>query len=121
MMTTAALGGGPGEATATARQLGVLIADMHAALASTASTATSADAGRWHAAALTTLDTACALTESESAAVLRTRRQEVAAELAVLSSPRAPPSSTGTAICTSGRSCAAARGSSSPISTAIRC
>ncbi|MHA0287657.1 glucosamine kinase [Mycobacterium sp. C3-094] len=86
MMTAAALAADAGETAETAQELGVLVADMHAALASTASTATAADARRWHAAALATLETACALAESDSALVLRTRRAEVAAELAVLSS-----------------------------------
>ncbi|MEH3139795.1 MAG: glucosamine kinase [Mycobacterium kyogaense] len=86
VMTGATLEQDPDASVATARQLGVLVAEMHDALASTASTATSGDADRWHTAALATLETACALSESESVLVLRTRREEVAAELSILSS-----------------------------------
>ncbi|MBX7454016.1 aminoglycoside phosphotransferase [Mycolicibacterium sp. 3033] len=86
MTTAAAIAADPGATAATARQLGTLVADMHAALVSTASIATSADADRWHTAALATLESACALDESGSARVLRERRGEVAAELAILSS-----------------------------------
>ena len=86
MMTAATLAADPDATAATARQLGVLVADMHAALASTASVATSADADRWHAAAFATLEAAGALDGSASARVVRARRADVAAELAILSS-----------------------------------
>lgn len=86
MMTGATLAGDPGATASIVRQLGTLIADMHAALASTASIATSSDADRWHTAASATLEFACALPESASVRVLRARRAEVTAELAILAS-----------------------------------
>ena len=84
MITEAALSADPDATADTARQLGALVADMHSALACTASIATTADTGRWHSAALDTLETACAVVESGSAAMLRARRQQVIEELAVL-------------------------------------
>lgn len=92
MMTAAALTADPTESVRTSHALGVLIADLHSALASTTSTATTADTQRWHAAATATLETACAVGDSVSSAVLSARRAEVSAELAAL------PTLTGTAV-----------------------
>ncbi|WP_277243780.1 glucosamine kinase [Mycolicibacterium obuense] len=86
MMTAATLAADPDATAATARQLGVLVADMHSALAATASTASSADAHRWHMAATALLETACAITGSASAEVLRAHRAQVVEELALLAS-----------------------------------
>lgn len=83
-MTAAALDGDPDAITPTAQALGTLIADLHAALAATASIATETDARRWHRAALDTLETACATGDSAGGAVLRARRAEVASEFGVL-------------------------------------
>ncbi len=83
-MTSAALDRDPDAVTSTAQALGTLIADLHAALASTASTATDADAHRWHRAALATLDTACATGDSVCGTMLRDRRGNVAEEFDVL-------------------------------------
>ncbi|TRW79703.1 aminoglycoside phosphotransferase [Mycolicibacterium sp. 018/SC-01/001] len=86
MTTAATLAADPAATAPTAHRLGVLIADMHAALAATGSTATSADTQRWHEAATATLETACDVADSESSTVLRARRREVVEELAVLTS-----------------------------------
>ena len=67
-----------------AEALGTLIADMHAALAPTAVVATASDAQRWHASALATFKTACALGDFTSVHALRTHRATVLTELEVL-------------------------------------
>jgi maltokinase len=61
-------------ATAT----GVLVADLHAALASTATVASQADADRWHASALESLEIVCETVDSPSALVARQHRAEIA-------------------------------------------
>lgn len=59
MITDAASGRWPDRAVTTARKVGWLIADLHAALAGTTSVASSEDAARWRLAALDLLETAC--------------------------------------------------------------
>ena len=83
-MTAAALDHDPEAIIPTAQALGTLIAELHAALSATVSTAATADADRWHRTALDTLDTACATGDSACGAVLRARRTEVASEFGVL-------------------------------------
>lgn len=62
---------------AAAADVGALVAEMHAALAGTATVASARDAVRWRDAALETLETACSLDDSESIA----RRSEIEAIL----------------------------------------
>ena len=69
---------------AAARDLGFLVADLHAALAGTAAPAGAADACRWRDTALETLETACSSADSVAAALLGSRRGEVADELDAL-------------------------------------
>lgn len=83
-MTSAAGGRDPDAVRPTATALGTLIADLHGALASTALSATDADAHRWHRAAFDTLESACATGDSVCGAMLRTRRAVVAEEFGVL-------------------------------------
>ncbi len=67
--------------TAAATDVGVLIADLHAALASTETRATQQDATRWQANAVETLETVCALDDSPSVLIARSRRTELEAML----------------------------------------
>lgn len=67
--------------TAAATDVGVLIAELHAALASSETRATQQDAARWRTAALGTLETVCALDDSPSVLTARSRRDELAAIL----------------------------------------
>ncbi|MGY4710688.1 glucosamine kinase [Mycolicibacterium sp. CBM1] len=70
---------------AAAAAVGTVIADMHAALAGTATTASAADAQRWRDTALATLDEARTLSVSPTTAVLSDSRVEaILAELGAL-------------------------------------
>jgi maltokinase len=62
---------------AAAADVGVLVAEMHAALSVTVTTASQADADRWCSAAFATLDQAQALSSSATAALLQERREHV--------------------------------------------
>ncbi len=64
-------------ALAAADDVGRLVAELHAALSATASFATREDATRWRDSAFVTLETACALSDSASSAVLSDRRVEI--------------------------------------------
>lgn len=66
----------PAPVVAAAAEVATVIAELHAALAATASTATVADARRWRDAALATLEEARTLCDSPSAAVLHDRQIE---------------------------------------------
>lgn len=81
LVTGAALTGRHDDLIQATRQVGDLIADMHAALASTSGVASADDVARWHRDALATLDTVCALDDSASVRLARERRAEIAAEL----------------------------------------
>ena len=67
----------PAPAVTAAAEVGVLIAELHAALASTATTASQADADRWCEGALTTLKDASGLSDPATAVVLRGRNKEI--------------------------------------------
>jgi maltokinase len=84
MVTAAAGAGRPQAVRPEAQALGTLIADMHAAVASTTAVATEADVLRWHSSALTTLETACALGDFPSVHTLNDHCATVRAELEVL-------------------------------------
>lgn len=58
-------------------QVGTVIAELHAALAGTATTASRADAGRWREAALETLDESRTLSPSPMAELLRDRGAQI--------------------------------------------
>ncbi|GAY19342.1 glucosamine kinase [Mycobacterium sp. shizuoka-1] len=62
--------------TTAVAAVGTVIAELHAALAPTATVATQADADRWCAAAFATLDEAVALSNPATARLLRDRRIE---------------------------------------------
>ena len=84
IVTAAAQARRPQAVRPEAEALGTLIADMHAALAPTAAVATAADAQRWHASAVATFETACALGDFTSVHTLRVHRATALAELEVL-------------------------------------
>lgn len=77
LITEAALTGGHHKLVAAARQVGTLIADMHAALASTRGVPIAADVARWRRDALDTLETVCGLDDSASVLLARERRAEI--------------------------------------------
>jgi maltokinase len=81
LITRAALAQDPAPIVEAATAVGVLVADLHAALASTATTASPQDAERWRDDAMHTLEIACASGDSASAITARTRRHEIAAIL----------------------------------------
>lgn len=81
LITRAALDRDPAPLVEAATALGVLIADLHAALAITATTASEEDAARWRDSALRTLDIVCGLEDSVSVIAARLHRDEIAAEL----------------------------------------
>ena len=67
----------PASAVAAAAEVGIVVAELHAALASTATTASQADADRWREEALTTRNDACGLSTPATAMVLRQRNAEI--------------------------------------------
>ncbi|HTY28247.1 MAG TPA: glucosamine kinase, partial [Mycobacterium sp.] len=67
-----------------AGEVGIVVAELHAALAPTATTASAADAARWRDAAFTTLKEARALGSPVITEVLDTRRDEVEQALGAL-------------------------------------
>jgi maltokinase len=66
---------------AATAQVGGVIAELHAALSSTATVATPQDAGRWRDAGLAILENACALGDSAAVTCARARRNEIEAVL----------------------------------------
>jgi maltokinase len=84
LITNAARDRRPEPLLAAAADVGVLVAELHAALADTAAVASDQDALRWREAAVQTLETACALGESISTATARARRDEIESILAGL-------------------------------------
>jgi len=93
---------------AATAQVGGVIAELHAALSSTATVATRQDAARWRNDGLATLEDACALGDSVAVTCARARRYEIEALLDSLGALAAHRSSKATATCTSARSCTAA-------------
>ncbi len=77
LITDAARDHRPAPAVDAARKVGVLVAELHAALAGTATTATRDDADRWRDTALETLETVCGLVDSASVRSARARRDEL--------------------------------------------
>ncbi len=75
--TAAARARGREPAVSAATDVGHLVAELHAALADTASTASAADARRWRADARAAVEAACAVGDSAGAALLRDRRHDV--------------------------------------------
>ncbi|MHC9292109.1 glucosamine kinase [Mycobacterium sp. LTG2003] len=76
-VTDAARAGRPERVRDAAADVGALVAELHAALAGTASVADRTDVTRWRDAAIETLETAAALSTSVCGTVLRERRAEV--------------------------------------------
>ena len=81
LITGAARGDNPDRALNAGREIGWLIAELHAALAVTASVASVEDATRWRDGALDTLKTVCALPDSPSVLIARQRHDEIAGVL----------------------------------------
>ena len=107
LVTSAAVGRDAAEAVAAAAEVGSLVAELHAALSPTVSLASDQDAARWHADALQVLETACALSDSVSTAILRDHRDRLSSELEILGSagrhrgdrrPRRPSRRSGAAL-----------------------
>ena len=67
----------PAAAVDAATEVGSVVADLHAALAGTATIASAQDAARWCDSAFETLEIVCALPVSASVTVARARRGEV--------------------------------------------
>jgi maltokinase len=76
LITDAARDRLPAPAVEAATEVGHLVAELHAALAGTATVASRRDAARWGDTAFRTLETVCVLSDSASAAVARARRKE---------------------------------------------
>jgi maltokinase len=76
---------------AAAADVGVMVAEMHAALSITVTTASQADADRWCAAAFATLDQAQALSSSVTSALLQERREQIEQILAGLAALAGSP------------------------------
>lgn len=91
LVTDAALTGRHDDLLDAARRVGALVADMHAALASTATVATDEDAARWRDAAVATLDDVCTHGESASMLLARERRREIVDVLDAISSLAGTP------------------------------
>jgi maltokinase len=81
LITAAVSGDYPDRAFNAARKVGWLVADLHAALAGTATVAAEEDAIRWRDAALETLEVVCAMPDSASVTVARQYREEIEATL----------------------------------------
>lgn len=86
LLTAAARDGRVDPLVSAATDLGALVADLHAALAGTATVATPEDAARWRDEALATLEMACTSVDSVSAGLARARHQEIATVLDELGS-----------------------------------
>jgi maltokinase len=81
LITAAAGDRDPAPFTAAASDVGEVIAELHAALSSTAVVASARDARRWRDSALETLGKACELDDSSSIVYARARLDEIAAIL----------------------------------------
>lgn len=77
MITDAVTGDRPDPAVDAALQVGLLVAQLHAALAATASVASREDATRWQDGALAALEVVCTLPDSASVVMARERRGEI--------------------------------------------
>jgi maltokinase len=81
VITDAASDRHPDRALDTARKVGRLVAELHAALAGTAAVATQPDATRWRDAAFDALEVVCALPDSVSVVLAREHRDDIEAVL----------------------------------------
>jgi maltokinase len=81
LITVAAGDRDPAPFTAATADVGEVIAELHAALSSTAVVASARDARRWRDSALETLGKACELDDSSSIVYARARQDEIAAIL----------------------------------------
>ena len=86
LIAGAALDGDTGALTAALAEVGTVVAELHAALSVTATTATRAEAARWRDDALRTLERACAIEDRPSAAYARAHHGDIAAVLDELGS-----------------------------------
>ena len=77
LITDAARDHRPAAAVDAAAEVGSVVAELHGALAGTATVASAQDAARWRDTAIETLELVCALPVSASVAVARARRGEV--------------------------------------------
>lgn len=84
LITAAARDRHPDPLLVAVGEVGRTVAGLHSALAGTASRASRRDAQRWRDAALDTLEIACRVSDSASAAVLNTRRNVIETALGVL-------------------------------------
>ncbi len=81
LITGAAHDGNTGALTAAVSEVGIVVAELHAALSVTATAATGADAARWRDDALRTLERVCAIADCPSAAYARAHRSDIAGVL----------------------------------------
>jgi maltokinase len=81
LITEAASEHRPETVVDTVQHLGALIAEMHACLRTTATSASADDAARWRNSALETLETVCALDDSACVELARARRDDIASAL----------------------------------------
>jgi maltokinase len=77
LVTDAALTGHHDDLTEATGLVGALVADLHAALASTQRVPAARDVARWHRDALATLDEVCGLDDSASVLLVRERRDHI--------------------------------------------
>lgn len=77
LITDAARDRRPGPAVDAAADVGALVAELHAALAGTATTASQGDADRWRDAACQTLQAVCGLADHAAVPITRARRRDV--------------------------------------------
>jgi maltokinase len=77
LVTAAARDRRPGPVVDAAVDVGVLVAELHAALAGTATTASPQDAHRWRDTAGEALETVCGLADYPAASIARARRRDV--------------------------------------------
>ena len=91
VITDAARGDHPDRAFNAARKVGRLVADLHAALAQTASVASPEQAIQWRDSALQTLEDVCALPDSPSVVVARQYRAKIETTLSRLDSLAGAP------------------------------
>jgi maltokinase len=84
LITDAARHDVPRPAVDAASEVGSVVAELHAALAGTATAASRPDAARWRDTAVATLNAVCALPDSDSVATARSRRGEIEKVLGAL-------------------------------------
>jgi len=80
-----------GPAVDAATEVGTVVADLHAALACTATLASPRDSARWRDTALETMETVCSLDDSASVAIARARRSDIEDVLDTLSTLAGTP------------------------------